>query len=103
MNGYSERWVQSLRTECLEHFVICGENHLRLVLKEYLEHYNSEQPHQAKGKVPPPETDQDEPTVLLFQSSEVKCRKRLGGLLRHYDRGAACSVRSDISLSENGG
>jgi len=52
LNAYAERWVQSLRAECLDHLVICGESHLRHVLKEYLEHYNSERPHQAKGNVP---------------------------------------------------
>lgn len=89
LNAYAERWVQSLRTECLDHFVICGEGHLRHVLKEYLEHYNSERPHQAKGNVPLPETDTEEPRILPFPSGGVRGRERLGGLLKHYYREAA--------------
>ena len=54
LNGYAERWVQSLRTECLDHFLICGEAHLRHMLNEYLEHYNLERPHQGVGNVPLP-------------------------------------------------
>jgi putative transposase len=57
-------------------------------LKEYLEHYNAERPHQAKGNVPLPEADADGPRVLPFPSGEVRCRERLGGLLKHYHRAA---------------
>jgi hypothetical protein len=72
------------RVESLDYFVVCGEGHLRQVLKEYLDYYNSERPHQAKGNVPLQETDQEAPSIVPFPSGGVKCRKRLGGLLRHY-------------------
>jgi putative transposase len=88
LNAYAEWWVQSLRQECLDHFLILGEGHLRHVLKEYLEHYNGERPHQAKGNVTLPEADAEELRVLPFPSGEVRCRERLGGLLRHYHRAA---------------
>jgi putative transposase len=84
LNAYAERWVQSLRQECLDHFLVCGEGHLRHILKEYLEHYNAERPHQARGNVPLP--DADEPRILQFPAGGVRCRERLGGLLRHYYR-----------------
>jgi len=71
------------------HFVVCGERHLRHLLQEYLEYYNGERPHQAKGNVPLPGADGEEPSVVPFSTGEVKCRKRLGGLLRHYYRDAA--------------
>jgi putative transposase len=54
--------------------------------------YNLERPHQAKGNVPLPDAvtkDAGEPRVLKFPSGEVKCRPRLGGLLKHYYRAAA--------------
>jgi putative transposase len=44
MNAYAERWVQSLRTECLDHFLILGERHLHHLVTNYLEHYNLERP-----------------------------------------------------------
>ena len=87
LNAYAERWVQSLRQECLDHFLILGEGHLRHLLKEYLEHYNRERSHQARGNVPLPDAEA-EPPILPFPSGRVKCRERLGGLLRHYHRAA---------------
>jgi putative transposase len=40
MNAHAERWILSARTECLHHFVVFGERHLRYLLNEYLAHYN---------------------------------------------------------------
>jgi putative transposase len=80
--------VQTLRTECLD-FLICGEVHLTHIVREFVEHYHEEKPHQAKGNVPLCEADEDEPRILKFPTGEVKCRKSLGGLLKHYYRAAA--------------
>lgn len=88
-NSYAERWVLSLRRECLDHFLVCGENHLAYLVREYVEHYNLERPHQAKGNVPLPDAAESEPRILPFPSGKVKCRERLGGVLRHYYRAAA--------------
>jgi putative transposase len=89
MNAYAERWVQSLRTECLDHFLVCGERHLQHLVTSYLAHYLEERPHQALGNVPLPEAGDDAPRVLRFPTGEVRCRERLGGLLKHYYREAA--------------
>jgi hypothetical protein len=66
LNGYAERWVQSLRTECLDHFVICGEGHLRHGLRVFLEYYNAERPHQARGNVPLPDAHAAPPLLALL-------------------------------------
>lgn len=92
LNAYAERFAQSLRTECLDHFLILGENHLRHVVTGYVGHYNEERPHQGRGNVPLPvaqAADAGEPPILPFPKGEVKCREWLGGLLRHYYRAAA--------------
>jgi putative transposase len=89
MNAFAERWVQGLRTECLDHFLVLGEKHLAHLTREYVAHYNRECPHQGKGNVPLPEAEKDAPPVLAFPSGEVTCRQRLGGLLKHYYRAAA--------------
>jgi putative transposase len=89
MNAYAERWVQTLRTECLDHFVIVGECHQCHLVTEFVAHYNEERPHQAKGNIPLPDADQAEPRILKFPSGAVRCRERLGGLLKHYYRAAA--------------
>jgi putative transposase len=88
MNAYAERFVQTLRRECLDHFVICGEKHLSHIVKEFVMHYLEERPHQAKGNVPLRYAD-EKPQILKFPKGKVKCRERLGGLLRHYYREAA--------------
>jgi len=83
---------QCFRTECLDHFLACGEKHLRHLVKEFVSHYHEERPHQARGNVPLPvaeAADAGEPPLLPFPAGEVRCRKRLGGLLRHYYRAAA--------------
>ena len=75
----------------MDHFLVLGERHLAHLVSCYVEHYNLERPHQAKGNVPLPDADRagTDPPILKFPSGEVKCRERLGGLLKHYYRAAA--------------
>jgi putative transposase len=49
-NAFAERWVRSVRDECLDQILILNENHLRRVLKEYGEYYNHARPHQGIGQ-----------------------------------------------------
>jgi putative transposase len=88
MNAFAERFVQTLRTECLDHFVICGEKHLRHLVKEFLVHYHDERPHQGRGNVPLCVANADGTSAVPF-GGKVECRERLGGLLKHYYRAAA--------------
>lgn len=89
LNAVAERYVQTLRTECLDHFVILGERHLRHIIREWERHYLVERPHQGVGNVPLTEADSDEPRIVPFPSGAIRCRERLGGLLKHYYRAAA--------------
>jgi hypothetical protein len=84
LNAYAERWVRSVKEECLSKLILFGERSLRRALTEYVAHFHAERNHQGKGN------------VLLFPSvavrhraGTVRCRERLGGLLRYYDREAA--------------
>jgi putative transposase len=52
-NAIAERWVGSARRECLDRMLITGERHLRLVLGEYADHYNSHRPHWSLQQEPP--------------------------------------------------
>ena len=83
LNAYVERFIQSIQVECLDHFLVFGEKHFDYLVREYLEYYHQERPHQGlgnrliSGEPPPP------------ANGEILCRTRLGGLLKHYYRAAA--------------
>jgi putative transposase len=82
-NAHAERWVRSVREECLDKVIIHNERHLRRVLHEYIEYYNTRRPHQG--------LEQDSPMgmVLASQPGPVRYRKVLGGIIRDYYREAA--------------
>jgi transposase InsO family protein len=87
-NAHMGRWIQSLRRECLNHFVPVGLRHLDHLISEYLEHYHLERPHQGLGNRLLGERQgagHDPPR----DEGEVVCRVRLGGVLRHYERQSA--------------
>ena len=83
-NAYAERWVGTLRRECLDWILILGRRHLEAVLREYLMHYNAHRPHRAlqlrapdTGPVPFPPAPSQPPR-------QVRRRDRLGGLIHEY-------------------
>jgi hypothetical protein len=80
-NCYAERWVGSVRRECLDWLIILGRRHLDGVLTEYADHCNRARPHRGVQLQPP-----DGETGLVTPTGEVKCNPRLGGLLREYSR-----------------
>jgi len=81
LNAFAERWVRSLRQECLSKLILCSERSLMRVLTEFTAHYHAERNHQGKGN------------QLLFpgrlgDNGKIECRQRLGGLLKYYARAA---------------
>jgi putative transposase len=85
LNAYAERWVRSVREECLSKVILSGECSLRRALNEFVEHYHSERNHQGKGNVLLFPRD----TNIRREPQPVQCRERLGGLLRYYHQEAA--------------
>src|SRR5438876_7997339 len=86
LNDYAERWVRSVKEECLSKLILFGEPSLRRAVTAFVEHYHRERNHQGKEN------------VLLFRAAEqrvgcrdgkVRCKERLGGLLKYYHREAA--------------
>jgi putative transposase len=83
LNAFAERWVRSVKQECLSKLILFGEAPLARVLAEYSRHYHSERNHQGKNnKLLFPSPDE------LNQLGTVHCRHRLGGLLKYYRRAA---------------
>src|SRR5215470_17083356 len=52
-NAYAERWVRTVRTECLDWLLIVGRGHLEQVFRVYVQHFNQHRPHRALGLEPP--------------------------------------------------
>jgi len=84
LNAHAERFVLSVKTECLSRMLLFGEASLRRTLSQFVEHYHVERPHQGKDNVVlfPAKSTQ------AARAGPVRCRERLGGLLRFYYRGA---------------
>ena len=80
-----ERFVRSIKEECLNKLILFVEVRLRRALEEYTAHYHLERNHQGVGNELLEPVDAADETP----SGEIGCRERLGGLLRFYYRGAA--------------
>jgi len=86
-NAYVERFIQSLQVECLDHFLVFGEKHFDYLVREYVEHYHTERPHQSLGNRTLAE--RASPEGAAVDLAGIERRTRLGGLLSHHVRGAA--------------
>ena len=81
-NAYAERFVRSIKEECLDHVIPIGERHFRHTIAEFVEHYHLERNHQGLDNrliAGAPATD---------AAGRVRRRSRLGGLLNYYERAA---------------
>ena len=81
-NAYAERFVRSIREECLDRVILFGERRLRHVIDEFVAHYHRERNHQGLGN------ELITPAPAGAGGTQVRCRDRLGGLLRYYHRAA---------------
>ena len=83
LNAFIERFIRSIKEECLDRVIPLGEAHLRELIREYMAHYHTERPHQGlDGKLIQPANDHD-------AGGPLAKRERLGGLLNYYYREAA--------------
>ena len=85
LNAFAERWVRSIKSECLSKLILFGEASLPRAVTQFIEHHHLECPHQGKGN------------QLLFPSpirspsrhaAHIQCHERLGGMLKFYQRAA---------------
>jgi putative transposase len=81
-NAYAERFVRSIKEECLDRIVPFGERHFRRAVAEYVEHYHRERNHHGLDNrlIAGP--------AVIERTSRVRRHSRLGGLLNFYERAA---------------
>ena len=80
LNAFTERWVRSIKEECLNHLILIGEGSLRRAVAEYVEFYSSERPHQGLDNGLISQND-----FSKSENAEIKMKSRLGGLFNfHY-------------------
>ena len=91
-NAFAESWIGSIKRECLNHFTCFSLGHLDHITQTYTRFFNTHRPHQGLGNRPLAEAATGPPTdvsmIPLSENEQVKCRRFLGGLLRHYHRAA---------------
>lgn len=86
LNAFVERFGQTIKQECLDHFVILGERDLNRIVSEFVRYYHNVRPHQSLENRPPGMVLQP---AFVFDPESVVCHEALGGLLKHYERRAA--------------
>ena len=83
-NAFAERFVRSIKDECLDRMILFGEASLRRALREYVAHFHRERNHQGVGN------QLLQPVATVSSTDEpIQCRERLGGMLNFYYREAA--------------
>ncbi|HET6879352.1 MAG TPA: integrase core domain-containing protein [Pirellulales bacterium] len=83
-NAHIERFMLSIKSECLNKMIFFGENSLRNAVRQWIEHYHSERNHQGlDNRILQPGSE------IGLTTGEIECRERLGGLLNYYHRRAA--------------
>ncbi len=80
-NGVAERFVRTVRSECLDWLLVLNSEHLAHVLRVFFDHYNGYRPHRALSLTPPQTI---RPPVQAWSGAPVLRRERLGGVIHEY-------------------
>ena len=84
LNAFAERWVRTIKENCLDQLILIGETSLRTAVAEFVEYYNTERPHQGlENRIIEPRFEE------IPRDGEIECSSRLGGMLNYYYRNAA--------------
>lgn len=88
LNARVERFVQTIKHECLDHFIAFGRKHLDYLVSEFAQHYNESRPHSNRSHRPPCDRS-PVPEWETIRPEEVVCEERLGGVIKSMQRRAA--------------
>jgi putative transposase len=83
-NAIAERFLRTVRAECIDWLLILNRRHLERVLRVYVDHYNTQRPHHALKLRPPQPREQPPPATI----GDIERHDRLGGLIHAYYRAA---------------
>ncbi len=90
-NAYAERFVRTIRSECLDHLLVVNQRHLERILRSYARHYNGHRPHQGiSQEIPAPHSHPPSLVAAHSPSAQenlrrIRRRDRLGGLIHEYE------------------
>lgn len=87
LNGRCEKFIGTIKAECLSHFIVFGKRHLDYLIAEYMAYYNRQRPHASRDNLPPQREIPREEKALSIDQVEVDVR--LGGLLKSFRKRAA--------------
>jgi putative transposase len=87
-NAHAERWVGSVRRECLDRLLIFSRGQLEHVLRVYIRHYNEHRPHRALALCPPEQADGNPVPLRAASDPQLNRRDLLGGLIHEYEHAA---------------
>ena len=88
-NASAERFVKTIKEECLDHFIVFGESHLRYLCSEFMEYYHHQRPHRGTDFHPPVWSDESASDVETIQYKDLVRKEKLGGRIVWYERKAA--------------
>lgn len=81
-NPHAERFVRSVREECLDRLLVYDRGHAEKILRAYARHFNAHRPHQGRGQLAP----LDDPNVIPPLAGRIERRKAVTGLINEYRR-----------------
>ena len=87
LNGRCERFIGTLRWECLDKFIVFGKRHLDYIVSEFVDYYNTTRSSMVRDHLPPIRKEPDE--VETLQLEQVELRSHVGGLVKSFVRKAA--------------
>jgi transposase InsO family protein len=83
-NAIAERFVGTIRRECLDRMLILGRRHLEVVLGDYVEHYNSHRPHRSLSQRAPTKAGMTPGSIANVNVEQIRRSDVLGGLMHEY-------------------